>query len=67
MAKKLPYVTNGLRYETILDYNQNMALYGVKIEDVREWKLKLKKAGAVRFRVVKNEWGKAIICFKWIG
>lgn len=66
MAKKLPYVTNGLRYEPIWDYNQNMALYGVKIEDVREWKLKLKEAGAVRFRVVKNEFGKAIICFKWI-
>lgn len=66
MKRQLPYVSNGMHYETLWDHIQNMALYGVSVEDVSYWKSKLRDAGAKSFRVVKNDYGKAIICFKWI-
>jgi cellobiose-specific phosphotransferase system component IIA len=63
--KKLPSVSSGMFYQTLFDPHQTHGLYGVQVDDVPYWKEYLKKHGAKKFRVVKNCYGKAIICFAW--
>lgn len=63
--KKLPSVNSGMFYQTLFDPHQTHGLYGVRVDDVPYWKEYLKKHGAKKFRVVKNCYGNAIICFAW--
>jgi hypothetical protein len=52
--------------QPIFDPNQTHAVYGVGNDpaEINEVKRKLKEYGATLFRVVKNGYGFAIICFK---
>ena len=63
--KELPPVNSNMYYQTLWDPYQTHGLYGVSVNDVPYWKEYLKKHGAKRFRVVKNPYGRAIICFAW--
>ena len=63
--KKLPSVDSNMFYEPLFDPHQTHGLYGVRVDDVPYWKEYLKKHGAKKFRVVKNHYGRAIICFAW--
>lgn len=63
--KKLPAVESGMYYQTLYDPHQTHGLYGVRIGEVPRWKEYLKEHGAKKFRVVKNQYGFAIICFAW--
>lgn len=63
--KELPSVNYGMYYQTLFDPHQSHGLYGVRVDDVQYWKDYLKKHGAKKFRVVKNSYGMAIICFAW--
>lgn len=63
--KKLPSVNSNMYYQTLFDPHQTHGLYGVRVDDVPYWKEYLKKHGAKKFRVVKNQYGFAIICFAW--
>lgn len=66
--KKLPAVNSGMFYQTLFDYVQTHGLYGIQNTDseISRWKNYLKEHGATKFRVVKNNYGKAIICFCWV-
>lgn len=61
-------ICNDRQYiQTIHDPVQSHALYGTpydkkEIEDVNQ---RLKNIGASRFRVIKNDYQMAIICFKY--
>lgn len=52
--------------QPLFDPVQTHAVYGVRNDpaEVNEVKRKLKENGASRFRVVKNAYGFAIVCFK---
>ena len=63
--KALPSVSSGMYYQTLFDPHQTHGLYGVRVDDVQYWKDFLKKHGGKKFRVVKNCYGNAIICFAW--
>ena len=63
--KKLPAVERGMYYQRLFDPHQTHGLYGVRVDDVPRWKEYLKENGAKKFRVVKNQYGFAIICFAW--
>ncbi len=63
--KELPAVNSNMFYEPLWDPHQTHGLYGVRVDDVPYWKEYLKKHGAKKFRVVKNRYGRAIICFAW--
>lgn len=63
--KELPPVNSNMFYEPLWDPHQTHGLYGVRVDDVPYWKEYLKKHGAKKFRVVKNCYGRAIICFAW--
>ena len=54
----------GSYIQTLNDPIQTHALYGVLTSDITNAKLALSQQGATRFRVVKNSYGFAIICFK---
>jgi hypothetical protein len=54
----------GSYVETIFDYTQTHALYGIYKEDVSEAKRRLHEMGARRFRLVKTNYGFVILCFK---
>ena len=58
------YQFRGSYIQTIFDPIQTHALYGVMKDDAPKAKKLLKEAGASRFRVIKNNFGFAIICFK---
>jgi hypothetical protein len=66
--KKLPSVNSGMYYQTLFDYVQTHGLYGIQNtpSEISRWKNYLKEHGATKFRVVKNDYGKAIICFCWV-
>ena len=62
--EKVLYKFRDSYIQTIFDPIQTHALYGVHKDDALEAKRLLKEAGASSFRVVKNRFGFAIICFK---
>lgn len=67
MREKFYTVTNQFRgsyVQTIFDPIQTHALYGVSKTQKDDAKAALKKIGAKRFRVVNNDFGMSIICFK---
>lgn len=67
MREKFDTVTDQFRgsyISTIFDPIQTHALYGVSKTQKDEAKAALKKIGAKRFRVVNNDFGMSIICFK---
>lgn len=67
MSRKLDNLFKGWnndRYvQTLFDPVQTHALYGLSKENVLEFKEKLKKMGANRFRTVTNHYGRKILCF----
>jgi len=54
----------GYSIQSLFDPVQTHAAKGVPVERVDEVKQALKERGAVRFRVVKNRYGFAAVCFK---
>lgn len=62
--EKILYKFRGSYIQTIFDYVQTHALYGIRKDDALEAKRLLKEAGASSFRVVNNDFGLVIVCFK---
>jgi hypothetical protein len=54
----------GYEIQELFDPVQTHVTKGVAIAQVPQVKADLKQAGATRFRVVKNEYGSAAVCFK---
>ena len=61
---EVTYKFRGSYVQTIFDRVQTHALYGISKSQKDEAKEALKKIGAKRFRVVNNDFGMSIICFK---
>jgi hypothetical protein len=53
---------SGVYWQDVYDYVQSHAIYGISKDRVDDYKNKLKKLGATKFRVVKNS-GNPILCF----
>jgi hypothetical protein len=64
IINELLYFTydSGVYWQDIYDHTQSHAIYGIPKDKVDDYKYKLKKLGATRFRVVKNS-GNPILCF----
>jgi hypothetical protein len=54
----------GHQVRTLFDPVQTHAVYGLVGDEVDEVKDALKAVGAVRFRLVKNHYGRTAVCFK---
>ena len=63
MTPIMNILPDGTYIQKLFDPIQSHAIYGVDVKDAPEMKDKLKQCGAFKFRVIKNVYNKAVICF----